>query len=105
MPAVGRRTGNMVRIPKEATDYKKRHPNRLNEDGSITINDTTWKVGGKFDHLCLRRGNSSWGKMFRNAIIKDIRPDLQEEGLTEIDISGTSDWEKCEATCLLAEIV
>ena len=80
----GRRTGNMVRIPKEATDYKKRHPNRLNEDGSITINDTTWKVGGKFDHLCLRRGNSSWGKCSGMPSSKTFVPIYRRKGLQRL---------------------
>ena len=95
----------MVRIPKEATQYKKEHPNILNEDGSVTINGITLAAGGEFAFLCVRNGKSSWGKMFRNAIIKAIRPNYKDIGLTEIDISGTSDWEKCETTCILANIV
>ena len=85
----------MVRIPKEATQYKKEHPNILNEEAA----------GGEFAFLCVRNGKSSWGKMFRNAIIKAIRPNYKDIGLTEIDISGTSDWKKCETTCILANIV
>jgi hypothetical protein len=95
----------MVRIPKEATKYKKEHPNVLNANGSVTINDVTLKEGDEFAFLCVRKGNSSWGKMMRNAVIECIRPNYEDEGLTELDITGTSDWVKCELTCMLSQIV
>ena len=94
---------DMVIIPKEATAFKKKNPNRLNKDGSITINDQTFKAGSQFNFACVRKPGTPWGTMFRNGEIVSITP-IDDEN-TIVLLKGSSDFLPAEATCKLKDIV
>ena len=93
----------MVRIPKTSLDQKKVNPNKLNSDGSISVNNESFNVGDTFTHLCIRKPGTTWGKQFRNAKIVSIEPVDDEK--TIVSITGTSDWKATEATCELKDII
>jgi len=92
----------MVRIPKTTTEFKKKNPNLLNEDGSITVNGETFKKGGVFQFLCVRNRGTCWGWMYRNVTINDIR--TTPEG-TELSLDGTENWHHVTFKCWLEDIV
>jgi hypothetical protein len=93
----------MVIIPKTSLEQKKVNPNRLNSDGSISVNNESFNVGDTFTHLCIRKPGTTWGKQFRNAKIVSIEPIDNEK--TVVSIAGTSDWQPAETTCELKDII
>ncbi len=93
----------MVRIPKTSLNYKKENPNKLNNDGTITVNDEVFKTGDVFTSLCIRKPGTTWGKQFRNAKIISIEPVDGEK--TIVSIEGSSDWKPDKATCELKDII
>lgn len=93
----------MVRIAKSSLDFKEKNPNKLNSDGTITVNNEVFKVGDTFTHLCIRKPNTTWGKQFRYANIISIEPVDNEK--TIVSVKGTSDWMPDEATCELKDII
>lgn len=93
----------MVRIPKASSDFKKANPNKLNSDGSISVNNENFKTGDTFTHLCIRKPGTTWGKQFRNAKIVSIEPVDDEK--TIVSVEGSSDWKAAEATCELKDII
>lgn len=93
----------MVRIPKSSSEYKKKNPNKLNSDGSITVNNEVFNIGDTFTALCIRKTGTTWGRQFRNAKIVSIEPVDSEK--TIVSIEGTSDWKPAKATCELKDII
>ncbi len=91
----------MVRIPRSSTEYKKLHPNKYNDDGSIEVNETTYATGDTFVHLCIRE-KGCWGRQFRNAKIESISI---EKGKVYVSVKGTSDFRPMAAKCSLDDIV
>lgn len=93
----------MVRIPKTSLEQKKVNPNRLNSDGSISVNNESFITGDTFTHLCIRKPGTTWGKQFRNAKIISLEPIDNEK--TIVSIEGTSDWKHDKAICELKDII
>ena len=93
----------MVRIPKSSSEYKKKNPNMLNSDESITVNNEIFKVGDTFTSLCIRKPGTTWGRQFRNATIVSIEPVDDEK--TIVSVKGTSDWKSAKASCELKDII
>ena len=95
--------GKMVRIPKTSSQFKKNCPNKLNNDGSIMINNEVFHTGDTFEALCIRKSGTTWGWQLRNAKILSIEPvdDLK----SIISVEGSSDWKHVQMTCELKDII
>ncbi len=88
----------MVRLPKGTWQRKSCKPNKLNQDGTITVNGTTFKEGDTFTFACVAT-SKNWAKMFRNAKIESITADSM------VTVKGTSDWKPAEGTFPLANFI